>query len=147
MLDDNSKVTSQVLQLSLVLYIFKFALYFNSIIISNQIRYYLAINRGYFLQIQHGFYRNTFLIHYQLWWLVIERACTKNSRKLVLRTWLFGALWWKFATAWLLYEVIQVSLLFWQEELSQGWHSALAQGHVISNHYKSLQRFQGRSAF
>ena len=58
--DDYSKVTSKALQLTLVLYIFKLALYFNSIIFSNQIKHYLAINRGNFLQIQYGFYRYTF---------------------------------------------------------------------------------------
>ena len=35
--DDNRKVTSRVLQLTLVLYIFKLLLYFNSFVISNQI--------------------------------------------------------------------------------------------------------------
>ena len=46
--DDNSIVISQELQLSLALYIFKLVLYFNSIIISNQIKYYLAINSEFF---------------------------------------------------------------------------------------------------
>ena len=49
--DDNNKDTSQILQLTLVLYIFKLVLYFNSIIISNQIKYYFAINGGDFLLI------------------------------------------------------------------------------------------------
>ena len=56
--DDNSKVILQAFQLTLVLYIFKLVLYFNSVIISNQIKYYLARNRGDFLQIQYGFYRH-----------------------------------------------------------------------------------------
>ena len=50
--DDNSKVISQAFQLTLVLNIFKLVLYFNSIIIRNQIKYYLARNRGNFMQIQ-----------------------------------------------------------------------------------------------
>ena len=37
--DDNSKVVSQALQLTLVLYIFKLLLYLNSITIINQIKY------------------------------------------------------------------------------------------------------------
>ena len=53
--DDNSKVISQEFQLTLVLYIFKLVLYFNSVIISNQIKYYLARNRDNFLQIEYGF--------------------------------------------------------------------------------------------
>ena len=46
------KVTSQALQLTLVYYIFKLVLYFNSIIVSNQVKYYLATNSGNFLQIE-----------------------------------------------------------------------------------------------
>ena len=56
--DDNRKVVSQALWLTLVLYIFKLVLYFNWIIISNQAKYYLPINRENFLQIQYGFYRH-----------------------------------------------------------------------------------------
>ena len=39
--DGNSKAISQALQLTLVLYIFKLVLYFNSIIIRHQIKCYL----------------------------------------------------------------------------------------------------------
>ena len=39
--DSNSKTISEALQLTLVLYIFKLVLYFNSIIICHQIKYYL----------------------------------------------------------------------------------------------------------
>lgn len=35
--DDNSKVTSQILQTDLILYPFKLALYFDSLVINNQI--------------------------------------------------------------------------------------------------------------
>ena len=63
---NNSKLTSQALQLTLVLYIFKLVLYFNLIIVSNEIKYYLAINRGNFLQIRYGFHRHNFQIHSQL---------------------------------------------------------------------------------
>ena len=45
--DDNSKVISQILQLTLALY-FQIG-YFNLINITNQIKYYLPINRGNFL--------------------------------------------------------------------------------------------------
>ena len=61
----NRKVTSQALPVNLVLHIFKLVLYFNSFIISNQIKYCLAVNRGSFLQIQYGFYRYALQFHYQ----------------------------------------------------------------------------------
>ena len=64
--DDNRKVTSEALEVTLVLHIFKLALYFNSGIISNQIKYYLATDRKNVLQIQYKFYRHTLQIHYQL---------------------------------------------------------------------------------
>ena len=88
--DGKKKVISQAFLLTLALYIFKSVLYFNSIIISNQSKYYLAINRENFLQIQYGFCRHALLIHYHLWQLVIERACTKNSRKLMQVCFLTG---------------------------------------------------------
>ena len=47
--DENSKVTSQAPQDNLVLFIFKLVLYFNSSVISNQIKNDLAINRRNFL--------------------------------------------------------------------------------------------------
>ena len=61
--DDNRKVFSQ---LTLVLYTFKLVLYYNWIIISNQIKNYLPIKRANFLLIQYGFYRHALQIHYQL---------------------------------------------------------------------------------
>ena len=61
--DDNSKVISQAFQLTLVLNNFKLALYFNSVIINNQIKYYLTRNRGNFMQIQYGF--TDMLCHFQ----------------------------------------------------------------------------------
>ena len=64
--DNKSKFTSQAPQVTLVLFIFKLIFYFNSSIISNQIKYYLAINTENFLQIQYGFYRQALTIHYQL---------------------------------------------------------------------------------
>ena len=60
--DDKKKTT---LQLTLALYIFKLALDFNSIIISNQMKFHLAINTDSFLQIQYGFYRHALQIHNQ----------------------------------------------------------------------------------
>ena len=51
----NSKVTSQASQVTLVLCIFKLVLYFNSSIISNQIKYYLAINRRNFYRYSMAF--------------------------------------------------------------------------------------------
>ena len=47
-----------------ILYIFKLVLYFNSFIISNQVKYYLTRNRWNFLQIQYGFYGHALQIYY-----------------------------------------------------------------------------------
>ena len=63
---DNSKVTSEALQLTLVLYIFKLVLYFKSIIFINKVMYYLTVNRQNFLHIQYGFYRHALQNQYQL---------------------------------------------------------------------------------
>ena len=45
-------------------------------------------------------------------WIVIERACIKNSRKLMLGTWLLGGSRWKFIKALLLKEIVHAILLF-----------------------------------
>ena len=63
---ENKEVNSRALSSTLVLHTFKLVLYFNRIIISNQIKYYLPINRDNFLQMQYGFYRHALQIHYQL---------------------------------------------------------------------------------
>ena len=65
--DDNRKVISQELRLTLVLYTFILVLYFKWTIISNQIKYFLPIKRDNFLQKQYGFYRDALQINYQLW--------------------------------------------------------------------------------
>ena len=78
--DGNYKVTSQ---LTIVLYILKLVLYFNSIIISNQFKYCLAINRGNFLQIQRDIqtcFADSLSV---ISWSAVETARTKNSRKLM----------------------------------------------------------------
>ena len=111
--DNNCKVTSQTLKLTLVWYIFKLLLYFNYIIISNQNKSYLAINRGSVLQIRYGFYRHALQIHYQPWWLVIEREAW-SSNKVAFGTWMFGDSWRKFIKALLLHKI---SFFFGQEEL------------------------------
>ena len=49
-----AKLFSEALQLVLALYIFKLLFYFKSVIISNQVKYYLAANRGNFLEIQYS---------------------------------------------------------------------------------------------
>ena len=135
--DNKSKFTSQAPQVTLVLFIFKLIFYFNSSIISNQIKYYLAINTENFLQVQYGFYRQTLPIHYQLWWLVIERACTKNLRNLISGTWLFGASWWKVIKALSLYEIVYINLFFFFDRKSSdedwyltSWTSTMTQIHV-----------------
>ena len=64
--DENKEVNSRALSSTLALHTFKLVLYFNRIIISNQIKYYLPINRDNFLQMQCGFYRHALQIHYQL---------------------------------------------------------------------------------
>ena len=77
---DKSEVTSQAPQVTLVLYIFKLVLYFNTSIVRNQIKYYL----------ERIFYRYSmaftgmlcgFAISYD--GLLLKIACTKNSRKLM----------------------------------------------------------------
>ena len=134
-------VHSQAPQVTLVLYISKLVLYFNSSIISNQIKYYLAKNRRNFLQIQHGFYRHALQIHYQLWWLANERGCTKNSRKLMPGTGLLGPSSWKVIKALSLYEIVHVIFFFFFDKRScnkdwylTSWASKLRQIQVISNH-------------
>ena len=87
------------------------------------------------------------------------------SRRLMARTCLFGASWWKFIKALLLYEIVHVSfffvVVFFDRRNSNSecprqcpvtrigiWLARitiLTQCHVISNHYKSSERFQGRS--
>ena len=72
---------------------------------------------------------------------------------------LFGVSWWKVIKALLLYEIVDVTFVFLTEAAeivnAQGsavtkigiWlarTSTLTQSHVIFNHYKCLQRFQGR---
>ena len=59
--DDNNKFISQASQLTLALHNLKLVIHFNSIIISNQIKYYLATNRGSFCQIPNDSYRHAFL--------------------------------------------------------------------------------------
>ena len=63
-----------------------------------QLKYYqypnqalLSNKRKEFSTDTYGFYRHALQIHYQLSWLVTERACTKNSRKLMSRMWLLAA--------------------------------------------------------
>ena len=154
--DNNCKVTSQTLKLTLVWYIFKLVLYFNYIIISNQNKSYLAINRGSVLQIRYGFYRHALQIHYQPWWLVIEREAW-SSNKVAFGKWMFGDSWRKFIKALLLHKI---SFFFWARGAeivnAQGSDrnlyliagaSTLTQSPAICNHYKILQKFQGRSAF
>ena len=87
--------------------------------------------------------------------------CTKNSRRWIARTWLFGASWWVFIEAFLLYEIVHVSLSFffdrrnWNSECPWQWIarigiwlagiSTLTQSHLISIHYKSSERLQRTS--
>ena len=122
--DNNCKVTSQTLKLTLVWYIFKLVLYFNSVIISKQNKSYLAINRGSALQIRYVFYRHALQIHYQPWWLVIEREVW-NSNKLAFGTWMFGGSWQKFIKALLLHKIVHVSFFLgkrsWDCECPEQW--------------------------
>ena len=68
-------------QLTLVSYVFILALYINSIIISNQIKYCLAINRAKFLQIQYGFYRHALQVQYHLCMMACYRKSTNQKLK------------------------------------------------------------------
>ena len=74
-------------------------------------------------------------------------------------TWMFGASWWMFIKTLLLCKIVHVSLFFSTRETSniectgqwQGlvyiwnWKGTPKQSHVISDHYKSLERFHGSS--
>ena len=103
--DGNSKVISQAFRLTLVLYIFKFVLYFNSVIISNQINYYLGRNRGNFLQMQYGFYRHALplspLIAY--WRNTYQKLKEVNA--------------WNINSWSIMVKSHKLSLFLWQEEL------------------------------
>ena len=64
--DDNNNVTLQAPVTTLVSYVFKLVSYFDSVVISNQIKYCLATSRGTFLQVQYGFYRYNLQIRHGL---------------------------------------------------------------------------------
>ena len=98
----------QALQLTLVVYIFKFALYYKSIMISNQIKY----NKFSEFSTDTVWFLKTCFADTQLWWLVIERARTKNSKKLVPGKWLFGASLLKVTKALILHESIMEVFFF-----------------------------------
>ena len=104
----------QVLQLTLLVYIFKFALYYKSIMISNQIKY----NKFSEFSTDTVWFLKTCFADTQLWWLVIERARTKNSKKLVPGKWLFGASLLKVTKALILHESIMEVFLFFFERRS-----------------------------
>ena len=103
----------QALQVTLVLYILKL-LHFNSNIISNQIKYYLWIERSfsrYSMDFTGMLCR--FTISYDELLLKKQVPRTQGSSGMQL----LGASWWKVIKALSLYEIFHVSLCFWQEEL------------------------------
>ena len=127
-------------------------LYLDVSAISDPIKYYSTTNRGIFRDMQYGFYRYALLA--DLLWLVVERAFTKNSRK--AGTCLFGASLWKIIKALWLVKYSCLFLLTGEPGIVnfQGCGMYRARCHqidtepgVISNTFKSLQKFQGRSAF
>ena len=76
-------------------------------------------------------------------------------------TWLYWASWRKFIKTFLLYEIVHVGLYFcWffltgvtdivnpqgsdKDWYLTSWNKYTNKSHVISNHYKSLERFQGK---
>ena len=127
-------------------------LYLDTTAISNQIKDHLTTNRRNFLEMLYGFYRYALLA--DLLWLVVERAFTKNSRKAGM--WLFGASLWKIIKALWLVKYSSLFLLTGEPGIVnfQGCGMYRARCHqidrepcVISNTFKSLQKFQGRSAF
>ena len=63
---DDNNVTLQAPVTTLVSYVFKLVSYFDSVVISNQIKYCLATSRGTFLQVQYGFYRYNLQIRHGL---------------------------------------------------------------------------------
>ena len=102
--DDNSKAISQAFQLILVIYIFKLVLYFNSIIISNQIKYYLEGITV--LQIQYGFYSHALPLSAMIacyWKNTYQEFKEVNA--------------WNMNVWSIMVEGRKVSLFFWQEEL------------------------------
>ena len=98
----------EALQLTLVVYIFKLVLYYNSIMISNQIKY----NKFSEFFTDTVWFLQTRFADTQLWWLVIERARTKNSKKLVPGKWLFETSLLKVTKALILHESIMEVFFF-----------------------------------
>ena len=105
------------------MYIFKLVMYLNWIIISNQTKYYLPTNRENFLQIQYGFYQACFTDS-----LSAMMACHWKSMYQEIKpgnNWNM-TVWWKFMKALLLYELVHVSLVFfdrknWNSEFPGQW--------------------------
>ena len=85
--DDNNNVTLQAPVTTLVSYVFKLVSYFDSVVISNQIKYCLATSRGNFLQVQYGFCRFVMVC---CW-----KTIYQELKKVKPGTWLFGASCWK----------------------------------------------------
>ena len=104
--DDSIKGPSQTLRLTLVLYIFKWVLYFNSVIIGNQIKYYIAKNRGNLLNIQYGFYSYALPLSAMIacYWKGIYQELKEVNV-------------WNMNIWSVLLEGHQFSLFLWQEEL------------------------------
>ena len=91
------------------------------------------------------------------------KSMHQELKEVVPGTWrMFGASWWMFIKSLLVYKIVHVSLFFdswvWNSECPRQWHGLVAicltswigtpaQSHVISNHFKSLERIQGRSIF
>ena len=109
--DSRWKQQSYFTSISINFSIFKLVVYFSSIIIS-QIKYYLVINRGSFLQIQCYFYRHALEIHCHL--LTYDGVLLKKyipRTKGSYGTWLFRASWWKVIKDLFLYEIDLVSFV------------------------------------
>ena len=144
---NNSQVISQALPLSLVLYIFKLVL---SIIISNQIKYYLARNRGNFLQIKYGFFRHALPLSAMMacyWKSTYQELKKINAWNMNVWRIMVECHKVRFVSLTAGAEIVNVQRSDNGFGIWLAGTNTLTQSHFISNHSESLQRFQGRSQF
>ena len=122
--DYNSKYTSQALQLTLVLHIFKFR----------------RVIEGVFSR--HSMVFTDMLCRFTMshdYLLLKEHAHTKYSSKLMPGTWLFGAPLWKIIKVLLLYEILHASLFYdrrsWNSECLGQWQGLMVFDYLNQVHW------------
>ena len=143
--------------LILVLYISKLVVYLNSIINRNQIKDYLAVIEGIFCRFTMAFIGMLCRFTISCGSLLLKERVPKlkevNARNVTVLSMMEESPG-SFVTIWKRLR----KLVIWQEQLKQWisravtrigiWltgTSTITRSHVISNHYKSLQKFQQRS--